>query len=937
MRPAWPIRLLIKTEWTEASATEASSFLPLTMTPFRISDMKFNTLPLRAMLIASTAILAPSFAIAQSDADVETETETEAAPATGAAAAEVVEARQADDGDRRLQEVVVLGRYIPEVLRSTSEVAAFLAPEDLARQGDSDAASALARVTGLSIAEGRFIYVRGLGERYSAARLNGSPLPSPEPLQRVVPLDLFPTKILENVLVQKTYSVEYPGEFGGGIIDLRTLNIPDENFLELSIGGSINSETSFKDGLTYYGSETDGLGFDNGTRKLPGAVRTALSSGVRIIDNNYTPEQLTQIGQSFRNAEINLIQANDSIPMNGSYEASGGASFDLGGAELGVVGVLGYSNGWRTRRGTLETGEVNGGVLAATSSYDYLSSEQNIGWDALFGVGLDFGDDKIDWTNLYIRRTTKQAYTRQGFDDLALRDVRDDRTAWYERELYSTQLNGRHFRGNWTFDWRTALSQTKRDAPYEREIRYVFDPLVGNYVYDPSGSGSSNSITFSYLDDKVISGAFDVTYTQPLSSARDIEYSAGVEGYTNERSAQARTFGFIVGAPPLDFLITQQRVDFLFSNYNINPNVFVIRETTGAAGAAAYDANLDVFGAYAKVDAEILPLVRAAIGVRYENAAQGVTPLSLIAAEADPDTVPGIKNNYLLPAATLTWNFAEDQQLRFGASQSIGRPQFRELAPQQYFDPESSRIFIGNPYLEDTEILNLDARYEYYFDRGQAFTAGLFFKELDKPVESIVVTQSASVFQTYLNAPSAILYGAEFDYKRTFESPFKNALLAHKEFLLQANYTYTESEVQASAGDVVFPLQSAGQPRPATDFIVDGSRLQGQSEHLANLQFGWQDDNARSQATILVTYASERSTARAPNGQPDFLQEPGVNLDLVYKKGFDLGGRVFTFDFKAQNLLGEDFDEFQSGAGGFVQVNQYDMGTTVSFGLSTEF
>ncbi len=893
--------------------------------------MKFKTLSLRALLIASTAMLAPSFAFAQSDTEVDTETEAEAAPE----APEVVPPEE--EGDRRLQEVVVLGRYIPEVLRSTSEVAAFLAPEDLARQGDSDAAAALARVTGLSIAEGRFVYVRGLGERYSAARLNGSPLPSPEPLQRVVPLDLFPTKILENVLVQKTYSAEYPGEFGGGIIDLRTLNIPSESFFEVSIGGSVNSETSFQDGITYYGSDTDSLGFDDGTREIPGIVRSALSSGLRIIDNNFTPAQLTAIGQSFRNAEINLIQTNDSIPMNGSYEASGGTSFDIGSAELGIVGVLGYSNGWRTRTGELGTGEINGGILAPTTVYDYLSTEHNIGWDALFGMGLDFGDDKVDWTNLYIRRTTKQAFTREGFDDLATRDVRDDRTAWYERELYSTQLNGRHFRGNWTFDWRTALSQTKRDAPYEREVRYVFDPVVGNYVYDPAGSGSNNSLAFSYLDDKVVSGAVDVQYTHPLSSARDIEFSAGVESYTNERSAQTRTFGFIVGSPPLDFLITQQRVDFLFANFNINPDVFVIRETTGAAGASAYDANLDVFGAYAKVDAEVIPLVRAALGVRFETGDQTVTPLSLISSEADPDPVPGISNEYFLPAATLTWNFAEDQQLRLGASQSIGRPQFRELAPQQYFDPDSSRVFIGNPYLQDTEILNLDARYEYYFDRGQAFTAGLFFKELDKPVESVVTTQSASVFQTYLNAPSALLYGVEFDFKRVFDSPFEGAFLQNKEFLVQANYTYTSSEVKAGPGDVVFPLQAAGQGRPATDFIVDGSRLQGQSEHIANLQLGWTDDPAKSQATLLVTYASERSTARAPNGQPDFVQDPGVNLDFVFKKGFDLRGKTFTFDLKAQNLLGEDFDEFQSGAGGFVQVNQYDLGTTLSFGLSAKF
>jgi outer membrane receptor protein involved in Fe transport len=890
--------------------------------------MRFNTFSLRAMLVASTAMLVPAIALAQTETDTETEAET---------STETEIPTEPESSELTLNEVVVLGRFIPEVVRSTSEVAAFLAPEDLARQGDSDAAGALARVTGINIAEGRFVYVRGLGERYSAARLNGSPLPSPEPLQRVVPLDLFPTKVLENVLVQKTYSAEYPAEFGGGIIDLRTLNIPTENFLNVSVGGSYNTETTGKDGITYFGSDTDVLGVDNGTRKLPVALRRALATGNRIGPTAFSDAELQTIGQSFRNAEINLIQTNDQIPANGSADISGGRAFTIGGAEVGVIGVLGYSNGWRTREGQSETGEVNGGVFGRTSDFDYLSTEQSVGWDALFGAGVDFGDDKINWTNLYIRRTTKQAQIEQGFNDLSSRDVREDRTAWYERELYSTQLNGKHFRGPWTFDWRGALSQTKRDAPYERTVLYILDPAVGNFVYNPAGSGSDNNLAFSYLDDKVVSGAFDVEYVQPLSSARDITYSAGMEGYRNERQAQRRDFRFIVGDPPLDFQFTQQRVDFLFSNFNINDDDFVIAEITGSSGAAAYEADLDVFGAYAKVDAEIIPLVRTALGVRYENGAQNVDALSLISSEASPDPVRGVKNNYLLPAATLTWNFADDQQLRLGASQTIGRPQFRELAPQSYFDTESGRNFIGNPFLRDTEITNYDVRYERYFDRGQAFTAGLFYKDLDLPVEAVVISQGGSIFQSYLNAPSAVLYGAEVDFKRVFDSPVQNGFLSTKQFLVQASYTFSDSEVNASAGDEVFPLQAGGAPRPATDFIVDGSRLQGQSEHIANLQLGWEDEAAKSQGTLLATYSSERITARAPAGQPDYIQDPGVILDFVFKKGVTVGGRDFTFDFKAQNLLGEDFDEFQSGLGGFVQVNGYDIGTTLSLGLSADF
>ncbi len=886
--------------------------------------MPFKSLSLRALLIASTAVLGPSLAHAQTDTEAQNGTEAESVP----------------DSDLKLKEVVVLGRYIPEVLRSTSEVAAFLAPEDLARQGDSDAASALARVTGISIAEGKFVYVRGLGERYSSARLNGSPLPSPEPLQRVVPLDLFPTKILENILVQKTYSVEYPGEFGGGIVDLRTLNIPSENFLKLSVSGSYNTETTGQDGLTHYGSDSDVFGFDDGTRKLPGPVRRAMSSGLRITDVNF-PNEIQAIGHSFRNAELRLLQNNDSIPANGSYSASGGRVFDFDGAELGIVGVLGYSNGWKTRNGRQEVGEINNVTLEALSSYDYLQTDHNIGLDALFGMGLDLGNDRIDWTNLYIRKTTKQTFSREGFDGLQAADVRDDRTAWYERELYSSQLNGRHFRDQWTFDWRAAVSQTRRDAPYEMNTRFGFNTTANNYLY--SGGNSDNRMTFSYLDDKVVSAAMDVEYVQPLSTARDITYSAGFEGYRNTRKSQSRSFGFVFNAsdPATDFLFLQQRPDFLFSNFNINPNRFVLREVTGAAGAAAYDAGLEVFGAYAKVDAEIIPLVRVALGVRYEDATQDVTLRSLISSEEAPDSPPSLDNGYVLPAGTLTWNFAEDQQLRLGASKSIGRPQFRELAPQQYFDPDSSRTFIGNPYLVDTEILNLDARYEYYFDRGQAFSFGLFFKDLDKPVEAIVVSQSASVFQTYLNAPSATLYGAEVDFKKVFDSPFETPFLASKEFLVQANYTYTKSELNVGADDLVFPLQAGGQGRPATDFVADGDQLQGQSEHIANIQLGWRDDSAKSQGTLLATYSTERISARAPNREPDFIQDPGLVLDFVFKKGFALGNKDLNFDFKVNNILGERFYEFQKGRddgiSGIVIVNGYDLGTTFTLGLSAEF
>jgi outer membrane receptor protein involved in Fe transport len=277
-------------------------------------------------------------------------------------------------------------------------------------------------------------------------------------------------------------------------------------------------------------------------------------------------------------------------------------------------------------------------------------------------------------------------------------------------------------------------------------------------------------------------------------------------------------------------------------------------------------------------------------------------------------------------------------QLRFGASQTFGRPQFRELAPQQYLDPDSDRLFIGNPFLVDTEITNFDARFEYYFGENQFFTAGAFYKDMDKPIESVVAEQGATIQQTYLNAPKAQLFGAELEVRKIFIDPFPDvAWIGGKDIFLQANYTWADSKVIVEPGDVVFPLSSGGSPEPASNFVIDGTKLQGQSEHVANLQIGWEDLVNASQGTLIVTYVSERSSARGRPGEPDFIQEPGVIMDFVYRRELDLFGRPVSFNFKAQNLLDEEYLEHQVFGGGEAIVKQYDLGRSYSVGLSTRF
>jgi outer membrane receptor protein involved in Fe transport len=906
--------------------------------------MKSLSLSLNRVLLLTSMLFAPSLAMAQAPAtnaenqDVQQSTamqEEGVAPETQEAAPPEVEASVDEAG-----EVVVLGRFIPEPMRQTSEVATFLSTEDLSRQGDDTAALALTRLTGLSVVSGRFVFVRGLGDRYSSALLNGSPLPSPEPLRRTVPLDLFPSNILDGATVQKTYSPNYPGEFGGGVIDLRTLSQPSEPFFTMKVGGGVNPETTARRGLIYHGGDYDWLGYDDGLRDVPGPLMQAIAVGDRISDANFDVGTLETIGESFVNSPLSVIQSQDIAP-DFEAEVSGGVSIDAGQFNIGLVGVAGYDSSWRTQRAA--RGLVAGTPATIEEQGESLTTNWDITVNALGGVSLGWGENEIQATLLYVHASSKEAQFSTGFEFGAIGAVPcvelgacefnrfTESTAWYERELASLQISGEHRLGRWQFDWRGAAAQSTRDAPYERSLGRQIG-ADGAPFYARS---NDYSIRFSELTDEIISGGADISYTLPITEQRDAVFSAGYAYSHTVRDYQRLDFvfgGSLNLALPSELEIARQRADFLFGPDNIHPQRFEIIELTGDDDA--YKGGLLVNAAYVSADVELLPLLRAAVGVRWEDGRQSVRTLNRFGAlPADPVQ---IENEYYLPAATLTWNFAEDLQFRLGYSKTIARPQFRELAFSPYFDPDTDRIYRGNPSLVDSELTNYDARLEYYFGRNQFVTLGGFYKEITSPIEEVLVLTSGGNFETnFINAPKATLYGGEVEYRTSFESPFEEGWLADKTWLFSINYTYTSSEVQAGEGDIVIDPSDL-QPRPATNFALDGSPLQGTPEHILNAQFGFETD--ASQLTLLVGWVDERILRRGFGaGLADVIEHPGINVDLVFRHDFTYGGRAFTLGLSGRNLLEQEHEEFQQTELGAIDVNTYQRGRSFSASLSAKF
>ena len=886
-----------------------------------------------SLLLLSSALVAPA-ALAQ-DAGT---------PAPGAPAEADAPAPAEEEADVSIPggadaEIVVTGRYTPNVVRATPEVVSVLSSADIARTGEGDISGSLQRVTGLSVVGGGFVYVRGLGDRYSLALLNGSPLPSPEPLKRVVPLDIFPTNVIDSTLVQKSYSANFPAEFGGGVINLTTKATPREPFLTFSGGIGWDSETTNKLGYTYYGSDTDWTGFDDGTRDVPSLFRTAFGSGKPILEGaDFSQDDLKAMAMELSNAPTSLLQQNNHIPINWSAGITGGTTIALPDGELGIIATAGISNKWRTRDTLQQTSVERDLSGEPQTSYNRVVTDNRVVVNGLLGFGLELGDHKLRWTNLYIRDTLKQARLALGTDrNQSDRDIMKQDTAWYERQLINTQFVGEFKFDQLKLDLRGGYANSQREAPYERSFTYVRtnlpleqDPVGDKFVNDLGGSRGDASIAFSDLNEDLWSGGVDLSY----EVAPRITATVGYAYSDTHRVSERRSFLFRGSNLPL--AVQQLRPDYLLSDATIQLYDITLIETSAQDGTAAFDAKLRTHAGYAQVQAEVVPTVNINAGVRYETAKQTVSPIDLFNTGGSAIIATDLDNDYWLPAVTLTWEVAPDMQVRLNGSKTIARPQFRELVAQVYQDPESNRLFRGNPSLTDSELWNAEARYEWYFAKDQRLSVAGFYKSIDKPIEAYTSISDSSINTSYANAPKATLYGAEIEVQKYFaldqlsDAPF----WASRRLVLIGNYTFTQSKIKVGAGDTTV---IDGVVQPADNFFFDGAPLTGQSDHLVNFQIGLEDQDKLSQQTLLVTYASPRVTSRGPSGQPDLKEKPGIQIDFVARQGLNLLNKEIELKFEARNLTGRNYQEVQESGDNKIYFNRYKLGRTFSLSASVKF
>jgi len=890
-------------------------------------------LNLARLLLISSALVAP-MAMAQS--------ETDTAPSTGPGTPSAREKADAEAGRVDVSipgsDIIVTGRRTSNVSQAAPQVVNVLSAADIKRTGEGDIAGSLQRVTGLSVVSGGYVYVRGLGDRYSLALLNGSPLPSPEPLKRVVPLDIFPTSVIASTMVQKSFSPNFPGEFGGGVINLTTKAIPSESYLEIGVGSSANTETSGQTGYSYYGAKSDWTGFDDGSRDVPPLLRQALKSGVPF--SNMERSDLQDISMQFLNAKTSVLQRTNSLPFNFSGSINGGTAVDVGSdGRLGVIATMSYSNKWRTRD-ALQQASIDL-TQPAGKTYHQITTDNEVTVNGLLGVGLELGEQKIRWTNLYIRDTLKRGALSIGQNDGAIAgaDYMHQNTAWYERQLIDTQLVGEFKLGNGlSLDLRGGYANSQREAPYEREFVYVrsnrdlnVDPVGDRFINALNRQRGDASITFSDLNEDLWSAGADLSYK--VSPA--LTLTAGYAFSDTKRTSSRYELHF--DATNLPIPVQQQRPDYLLSDATIQLFDLTLLDFSG--NYPVYEAAMRVHAGYGQVRAEIVPGLSIDGGVRFEKGNQSVTGVDVYNSGTEP--VNRIRKEYWLPAATITFEASKGLQFRLSGSKTIARPQFRELIAQPFVDTDANRFYRGNPYLQDSELWNADIRAEWYMGRDERLTAAAFYKKIDNPIETYTtINDKYDVTTSFANAPEATLYGFELEAQKYlpldgWSSPFFQS----RRVVLIGNYTYTQSKLKVGADDTTIPYSYTTGPLPAaTDYFVDGAPMTGQSDHLVNLQLGLEDTDRLSQQTLLLTYASPRVTSRGPNLQPDIKEKPGLTLDFVARQGVKLFNAINSeFKFEARNITGRKYQEVQQLDGNKVFYNRYKVGTTIAASLTVAF
>ncbi len=840
--------------------------------------------------------------------------------------------------------------------QAATSVSDAISAEEISKSGAGDVADAMSRVTGASITDGKFVFVRGLGDRYSNTNINGSLLPSPDPDKQSVPLDMIPTGLLDNITVQKTFTPDKPGNFTGGSVDLTTKDFPDVRTFTFSTSAGYNSQTTGKSILFSNEGSKDWLGYDDGKRDLPPYVEENYAMGQEVptgrtfINGAPTPDTLAiveYLDKSSRSFEPMMQPVRKTAPWDQKYSLSYGDLLSLFGRPLGVVATLSYSNRYSARTvtdGDFELRSPGAPTLDENSLLSGPMGSQEVLWGGLASLkytvhsnhkfGVKYIQNQVGENRAIYR--TGNAYNIN--NDTARADFRTRELSYVERALNSVQVDGEHFGlfgSNLRLNWQASYSKTHQDEPdyrnfndelLVREDSTLVSQIRGSVMLLPNRR-------WSELEEQ--NRTFDVNLQIPVM--RDLLFKTGFSYLEKERDRSDREFRYAITS---DYPRYNSNVDSFIADVGLIDVDTLRVDSTGQptrlrwtfdntlteliTPSNNYSGEQKVTGQYLMIEAGVpfVPALRIIGGARYEKTdMKTINGASAYSDILDISTAGVIDEEDWLPSVNLVYALTDRMNMRAAYGKTLARPNLLEMSASIFPDREGGGAFVfGNPELERTIIHNYDVRWEWFLRPGEILAVSAFYKDFIKPIEEVYRDNDPNNSITWQNVGDARVYGLELEFRRRLDHVTSKL----RYFTLGGNLTLLEAKVKLNDNELLYA-------REVDPNASDERDMQGQSPYIVNADIAYDNPLTGTSISLLYNVYGKRLAVNAQRYTPDVYEQPRHALDLIASQRVYSGVSV---SFSAKNILNDPYEFTQEYQGVEYYDEKYETGRSFSIGVS---
>lgn len=795
-------------------------------------------------------------------------------------------------------------------IKEAEQVAVGISSEQIQKSQDRDAAQVLRRIPGVSLQEGRFAIIRGLPQRYNAVMINDIYTPSTEVDSRAFSFDLVPSNMIDRVLIFKSGGPELPGDFAGGAVKIYTKNAPEENFTNISIGYGGRIGTTLREVSDHQASGTDFLGFDNGLRRLPNNFPSFLS-------NDLSPVERANIGRNALSADIDIIRTK--VMPDQKYAFNLGRRFDRKNLRFGTLTSINYSTSHQffeaKQNDLLNDGTSFPAPVIGRFTDDLYT--KNIRLGILHNWSLSWNaDNRIEFKNLFNQQSFRQTVVREGTSFLQTQDFLNYSQRFEQKSFYGGQITGRHKFNNEAFvlTWATGLNYTNRQEPDWRRFRTnrpeQTDPnsTLPFVLAIPGSANLTDGRYFSNLNEIAVSGSLAIEQKLTNISKNEknpIKLRYGLYTERKTRQFDARYFSYLINPATADVdaieAIKLLPLGQLFRPENINgTTLFTFAE--GTSPEDSYKGFNTLLAGYVGGYIPVGEKISITPGVRLEYNRQQLEARNRSGFTDNADN-PILS---VLPSLNATYNLNDKQLIRLAYSRMVNRPEFRELAPFNFYDFNLNADTRGNSRLKVATIDNADLRWEFYPSTEELISIGAFYKYFQNPIEAYMQNTSAggtAIAFGFGNAQNALGYGVEAEFRKSFYNLTESEFLRNLSIVANASYLISNVNVgrQVDLGPSSTGLTDVDAPSNRT--------LVGQSPYLVNVGLYYNNEDKGFQVNVLYNVAGPRLYLVGNNNLPSLYEVPRNILDFNIAKSFL--DKKWEVRFAMQDILNQPFKFLQ--------------------------